>query len=82
MSFITLMGGILVFGFLWLLMPRVSFIVALALYLKCQHGVEIFTIPSQSSNWNVIAEGLIMVSVFFGLILDIYVCRNAFFKKK
>ena len=38
MTFFELLGGVVLFGILWLFIPRTSFVVLLGLYLRYQHG--------------------------------------------
>ena len=76
MTFPTLVGGVVVFGLLWLVVPRASFMVALSLLLKNSYGVMLF--PSDEAIhagvatwWNVSATIMIvLLGVVMGLVLD------------
>lgn len=74
MTFLTMIGGFLVFGLLWLVFPRASFAFVLCLYLKYQHGVLLFAETSKMATlWDGVASvvGVMLVGIVAGIVLDI-----------
>lgn len=71
MTFLTLVGGILIFGALWLVFPRVAFVWVLSFYLKHQHNVMLF--DGDADVITIIASGLILLAGMFGALLDIFI---------
>ena len=72
MTFLTLMGGLFIFGLLWLFFPRTSFAAALAVALHLS-GVKLFA--ETPSFWEGCAGGLFLVAIVGGFIADILFIR-------
>lgn len=62
-------GGLALFGFLWLIFPRASFMVVLSLYLMRVHEFALFSVNQGA--FNDAATAFIVVGVIVGIILDI-----------
>lgn len=75
MTFMTLMGGVFVFGALWLVLPRTSFVVALGIALHLG-GCKIFT--TDASAWAAIAVILLFLGVIAGLFADLALMRHLY----
>lgn len=73
MDFLTLVGGVVVFGLLTLFVPRLSFIVALSVLLKI-NGVHIFSPDTTPgiTGWDELATFLFPIAGIAGLLLDIF----------
>lgn len=69
MTFLTLVGGVVIFGLLTLLFPRTSFVVLLGTYNICQ-GTGLFpSVPGP--NWETLATIIIAVGGIIALVLDV-----------
>ena len=70
MTFFELFGGIILFGVLLVVIPRISFAVTLGLYLHYQHGFLLVT-----TGWEGFSGGisflLLMVGAVGGFIIDL-----------
>ena len=83
MTFLTFVGGVIVFGLLWLLLPRASFMVTLTMLLTQCYGVILFANTTASPNvWENIASTLIILGFLIGGFLDIGECLNTFLNIK
>ena len=75
MVFFSFVGGIVLFGALWLFVPRVSFLAIIGLYLHYQYGF--FSQTERVLTWGIFFEGLTFVllvfGIFIGLILDVII---------
>ena len=73
MAFFELFGGVVLFGILWLFVPRTSFVVALGLYLHYQ--CEFFLRTARVLTWGIffeiVAFSLLITGVLASLVLDI-----------
>ena len=74
MTFLELIGGVIVFGLLWLFMPRASFVVALGLILYYKFNIPILKDPRNI--WEVLASIIILIVVVAGVIIDIWVMKE------
>ena len=69
MSFLTLMGGLFVFGLVWLLLPRAAFAVALMVIFS--------QVLKVNGLWEQFAGVLFFFVVIIGAVLDIIEVRAA-----
>ncbi len=71
MTFLTFVGGVVVFGLLWLVVPRASFVATLSMLLTKCYEVKLFANESASSNgWDSTATMLIILGFLVGTFLD------------
>lgn len=73
MTFLTFVGGLVVFALLVLLVPRASFMVLLGIY-NLRIASSLFP-STPGSNWETLATVVFVVGVAAALILDIYTAR-------
>jgi len=71
MTFLTFVGGLVVFGLAWLFVPRASFMATLTMLLMKCYEVKLFVPkPATSNAWEDMTTILIIAGIGIGLILD------------
>ena len=75
MTFFELLGGVALFGILWLFVPRISFVALLWLYFYQQYGF--FSLVSSQAksvlSWGAFFESVAVFVLFAGAILGLIV---------
>jgi len=74
MTFLTLMGALLIFGLLWLFLPRATTAVLLGVVSAKAFGIHLFA--STANPWEAIGGALIVIATIVGVIFDCIAARS------